>query len=299
MTLPHVTRHDVTDFLKDMVMINIGMAIYDVGWAAFLLPYQITTGGMAGAAAVLEYATSFPMQTTILLVNAVLMLIAWWQLGTKFTLKTAIAVFALVGYLSLGRSLMTQDNGQLYRILGDGQESMACVLGAVLNGIGIGIIFTSGGCTGGWDIVAAVVNKHRNISLGRVMMFMDFFVISSGYFVFNDLKVVVLGFVTLILYTTTLDMVVNSSKQDIQITIYTKHHQAICEAIREATGHTTTLLWGEGGYSHQEMKIEVVIVHKREVVKVLRLIRDIDPEAFVTQHRVEGVYGKGFNAIKV
>ncbi|MDE5980931.1 MAG: YitT family protein, partial [Bacteroidaceae bacterium] len=265
MTLPHVTRHDVTDFLKDLVMINIGMAIYDVGWAAFLLPYQITTGGMAGAAAVLEYATSFPMQTTILLVNAVLMLIAWWQLGTKFTLKTAIAVFALVGYLSLGRSLMTQDNGQLYRILGDGQESMACVLGAVLNGIGIGIIFTSGGCTGGWDIVAAVVNKHRNISLGRVMMFMDFFVISSGYFVFNDLKVVVLGFVTLILYTTTLDMVVNSSKQDIQITIYTKHHLQICEAIRELTGHTTPLLWGEGGYSHQEMKIEVVIVHKREV----------------------------------
>lgn len=299
MTVPRVTRHDVTDFLKDMVMINVGMAIYDVGWAAFLLPYQITTGGMAGAAALLEYATAFPMQTTILLVNAILMLIAWWQLGTKFTLKTAIAVFALVGYLSLGRSIMTQDNGQLYQILGPGQESMACVLGAVLNGIGIGIIFTSGGCTGGWDIVAAVVNKHRNVSLGRVMMFMDFFVISSGYFVFNDLKVVVLGFVTLILYTSTLDMVVNSSKQDIQITIYSKHHQAICEAIREVTGHTTTLLWGEGGYSHMELKVEVVIVHKREVVKVLRLIRDIDPEAFVTQHRVEGVYGKGFNPIKV
>lgn len=298
MTLPRVTRHDVTDFLKDMVMINVGMAIYDVGWAAFLLPYQITTGGMAGAAALLEYATNFPMQTTILLVNSILMLIAWWQLGTKFTLKTAIAVFALVGYLSLGRSIMTQDNGQLYQILGEGQESMACVLGAVLNGIGIGIIFTSGGCTGGWDIVAAVVNKHRNISLGRVMMFMDFFVISSCYFVF-DLKAVVLGFVTLILYTSTLDMVVNSSKQDIQITIYTKHHQAICEAIREVTGHTTTLLWGEGGYSHMELKVEVVIVHKREVVKVLRLIRDIDPEAFVTQHRVEGVYGKGFNPIKV
>ena len=158
MTVPRVTRHDVTDFLKDLVMINVGMAIYDVGWAAFLLPYQITTGGMAGAAAVLEYATSFPMQTTILLVNAILMLIAWWQLGTKFTLKTAIAVFALVGYLSLGRSLMTNDSGQLYQVLGPGQESMACVLGAVLNGIGIGIIFTSGGCTGGWDSVAAVIN---------------------------------------------------------------------------------------------------------------------------------------------
>lgn len=299
MTLPRVTRHDVTDFLKDMVMINVGMAIYDVGWAAFLLPYKITTGGMAGAAAVLEYAIGFPMQTTILLVNSILMLIAWWQLGTKFTLKTAIAVFALVGYLSLGRSLMISDNGQLFQVLGPGQESMACVLGAVLNGIGIGIIFTSGGCTGGWDIVAAVVNKYRNISLGRVMMFMDFFVISSTYFIFHDPKVVVLGFVTLILYTSTLDMVVNSSKQDIQITIYTKHHQSICEAIREATGHTTTLLWGEGGYSHMEMKVEVVIVHKREVVKVLRLIRDIDPEAFVTQHRVEGVYGKGFNPIKV
>ncbi len=298
MKVAGVSHHDIWDFIKDMLIINIGIAIYDLGWAVFLLPYKITTGGMAGAAAVLEYATSFPMQTTILLLNAILLVIAWWQLGTKFAIKTAIAVFALVFYLEAGRMIMTNDAGEVMQILGPGQESMACVLGAVINGLGIGLIFTSGGSAGGWDIVAAVVNKHRNISLGRVMLFMDFFVITSCYFIFQDWKMVVLGFVTLLLYTYTLDMVVNSSKQDVQITLYSKKHAEIGEAIRIMTGHTNTLMLGEGGYTHKELKIVVIIVHKREVVKVLRLIRDMDPEAFVTQHRVEGVYGKGFNAIK-
>lgn len=298
MKSPRISPHAVWDFVKDLVIINVGMAIYAFGWAGFLLPYRITTGGLAGAAAILQYASDIPMQGTIFLINGILLMIAWWQLGWKFTLKTAYAVGALVLYLDLGQKMMTDDAGHLIQLLGEGQDSMACFLGASINGLGIALIFLSGGCTGGWDIVAAVVNKYQNISLGRVMLFLDFFVISSCWFIFNDWRMVVFGFVTLIVYTYVLDIVLNSSRQDVQITIYSKKHHELGEAIRELTGHTNTLIYGEGGWSHEELKIEVVIVHKREVVSVLRLIRDMDPEAFVTQHRVEGVYGKGFNVIK-
>lgn len=294
----HITRQHIWDFLKDLVLINLGMAVYDVGWAAFLLPYRITTGGMAGMAAILQYATSFPMQYTILIVNTVLLLVAWWQLGLKFALKTAYAVFALTLYLQVGQSIMTDEAGQLIQLLGEGQDGMACVLGAILNGLGIGIVFLSGGSTGGWDIIAALINKFRNISLGRVLLFLDFFVIGSCWFLFHDWRMVVFGYVTLVVYTFALDMLVNSARQDIQFIIITKKADELAARVREETGHTMTMMNGEGCYTHQPTHVMIGIVHKRESVKVLRLIQEVDPSAFVSQSRAEGVYGLGFNAIK-
>lgn len=286
------------DLTKEMTIITLGIATYCFGWAVFLLPYHIPTGGMAGMAAILQYYSGFPMQYTILMVNALLLIVAWWKLGAQFALKTAYAVSIMSFFLGIGQDLMKSDDGKLFQILGEDQDSMACLLGAIINGIGIGIIFISGGSTGGWDIIAALVNKYRNISLGRVMLFLDFFVIASCYFLFKDWRMVVFGYVTLIVYTLALDMLVNSSKQDVQFTIYTKMYSEISEEIRSKTGHTMTLLYGEGGYTHEALKVLVTIVHKREQIQVLHLIRDIDPNAFVTLHRVEGVYGKGFNIIK-
>lgn len=289
----------IWDFIRDLVMINLGLAIYSVGWALFLLPNHITTGGMAGLTAIVQYATGFPMQYTILILNSGLLVLAWWQLGLKFALKTLMAVFLLSFYLGLGQALIRQEGTtELFNVLGPGQEGMAAILGAVLNGIGIGMVFMSGGCTGGWDIVAAVVNKYRNISVGRVMLYLDLFVIASCYFLFHSWQMVVYGYVTLVIYTFAVDTMLNSSKQDIQFTIYTKQHERLIATIRQQTGHTATLLYGEGGYTHEGLKVVVTIVHKREQIRILRLIRDHDPDAFVTLHRVEGAFGKGFNIIK-
>ncbi len=279
-------------------MINLGMAIYDVGWAAFMLPYHITTGGGAGLAAILQYATGFPMQYTLLIVNAVLLLLAWWQLGSKFTLKTLYAVISLTFYLEIGQQIVTQDDGTLIKVLGDNQESMACILGAILNGLGIGLVFMSGGSTGGWDIIAALINKYKNVTIGRVLLYLDLFVIASCWPLFHNWQMVVLGYVTLVVYTFTVDMMINSSQRSVQFTIYSKRENDIMEAIRKETGHTSTLLFGEGGYTHEGTKVLITVVYKREQVRVLRLIRDVDPEAFVTLHSVEGAYGKGFNMIK-
>lgn len=291
-------RQKAWTFFKDFFFINLGMAVYSFGWAVFLLPYKITTGGMAGMAAIWQYAGGPQMQYTILAVNAILLMLAWWKLGSKFAVKTAYAVFALSFYLQIGQDIMTDGAGHLTKVLEEGQDSMACVLGAVFNGLGIGLVFLAGGSTGGWDIVAALVNKYRNISLGRVLLYLDFFVIASCWPIFHDTRMVVFGYVTLFVYTFALDMLINSSRQDIQFTIYSNEYQRLCDEIRRQTGHTMTLLSAEGGYTHQDMKVIVTIAHKRESVKILRLIHEIDPKAFVTQHRVEGAYGLGFDAIK-
>lgn len=291
----------VFDFIKDFFFINLGMAIYSVGWALFLLPNHITTGGGAGLAAILQYATGFPMQYTLLIVNGVLLLVAWWQLGAKFALKTLYAVLSLSFYLGLGQELpQLLDNPGLVNVLGPEQIGMAAILGAIFNGLGIGMVFMSGGCTGGWDIIASVINKYKNISIGRVLLYLDLFVIANCIWMFPDkgVEMVVYGYITLVVYTFAVDTMINSSKQDIQFTIYTKESDRLVEIIRSKTGHTATLLYGEGGYTHDELKVVVTIVHKSEQVQMLRLIRDTDPASFVTFHRVEGAFGLGFNVIK-
>lgn len=293
-----LNRHRLWEFIKDFFAINLGMAIYSLGWAAFLLPYHITTGGMVGLFAILYYVTKFPISLAVVIANMGLLCFAYKPLGWKFVIKTAYAVIALSTFLEMGQHMMTDETGQLIQLMGEGQDSMACVLGAILNGIGIAIVFLSGGSTGGWDVIAALVNKYKNISLGRVMLFLDLLVIASCWPIFHDWRMVVFGYVTLAVYSYVLDLVINSARQDIQFIIFTKKPQEISERIIHETVHTVTSWNAEGYFSHQDIKILITIVHKRESVRILRLIQEVDPQAFVSQSRAEGVYGNGFKAIK-
>jgi len=288
----------VWEFVKDFLAINLGMATYALGWAAFLLPYHITTGGMTGMFAILYYLTKFPISAAVLISNAILLLISIKPLGWKFVGKSAYAAIALSSFLEIGQQMMTDEAGNLVQILGEGQDSMACVLGAILNGLGIGIVFLTGGSTGGWDIIAALVNKYRNISFGRALLMLDFLVIASCWPIFHDVRMVVFGYVTLVVYTYALDMLVNSARQDIQFMIFTNKPNEISQRIISETSHSVTSMNGEGFYSRQEIKVLITIVHKREAVTILRLIQETDPGAFVSQSRAEGVYGNGFKAIR-
>ena len=296
--MPNISCRRIWEFVVDFLAINLGMAVYSLGWAAFLLPYHITTGGMAGMFAIVYYVTGFPMSYAILIANGILLVFALWQLGWKFTIKTAYAVLALSAYLQLGQDMMTADDGTMMQLLGEGQDSMACVLGAVLNGLGIGIVFLRGGSTGGWDVIAAIINKYRNLSLGRVLLYLDFLVIASCWPIFHDWRMVVFGYVTLAIYTYVLDMLVNSARQDVQFIIFTNKPDEISQRIITETCHSVTSMNGEGYYSRQSIKVLITIVHKRESVTILRMIKETDPDAFVSQSRAEGVYGNGFKAIK-
>ena len=293
-----IKKGRIWEFLKDFFAINLGMATYALGWAAFLLPYHITTGGMTGMFAILYYLTKFPISAAVLISNAILLVIAFKPLGWKFVGKSAYAALALSFFLEMGQQIMTSPDGTLMQVLGPGQDSMACVLGAILNGLGIGIVFLSGGSTGGWDIIAALVNKYKNISFGRALLILDFVVIASCWPIFHDVRMVVFGYVTLVVYTYALDMLINSTRQDIQFIIFTNKPNEISQRIITETCHSVTLMNGEGFYSHQDIKVLITIVHKRESVNILRMIKETDPAAFVSQSRAEGVYGNGFNAIR-
>ena len=214
-------------------------------------------------------------------------------LGFKFSIKTIFAVFTLTFFLSLIQELTAG-----MHLLQD-QPFMACVLGASFCGSGIGIAFSSNGSTGGTDIIAAIINKYRDITLGRVMMICDMIIITSSYFVLKDWEKVVYGFVTLYVCSFVLDQIVNSARQSVQFFIISDKYEEIAKHIQVYPHRGATVINASGFYTGKEIKMLFVLAKKRESTIIFRLIKDIDPNAFVSQSAVIGVYGEGFDRIKV
>lgn len=279
-------------------MINLGLLIYALGWTVFLLPYTITTGGVTGISAIIYYATDVPIQVSYAIINLALLGFAFKFIGKDFCIKTLYATVVLALYLWLFQEMMKNADGTFTQVIGPGQDSMACILGAVMCGIGLGTVFLNNGSTGGTDIIAAVINKYRNITIGRTIMYCDIIIISSCYFVFHDWRRVVFGFVVLFILSYTLDMVLNSARQSVQFFIISKKYDEISERICKDMHRGVTLLDGTGWYSKTPVKTMVVMARKNQSVRIFRLVKDIDPQAFVTQSNVVGVYGEGFDQIR-
>lgn len=278
--------------MRDYLMIALGMILYGTGWTVFLLPNDITTGGVPGIASIVYFATGLPVQYVYFGINAFLLLLSLKLLGLKFSMKTIYAVFVMTFFLSVIQELTAG-----ITLLQD-QPFMACVLGASFCGSGIGIAFSANGSTGGTDIIAAIINKYRDITLGRVIMICDMIIIASSYFVLKDWEKVVYGFVTLYVSSFVLDQIVNSARQSVQFFIISKKYQEIGKEIN-ALHRGVTVLDATGLYTGQEQKIMFVLAKKRQSTTIFRIINDIDPNAFVSQSAVIGVYGEGFDHIKV
>lgn len=277
---------------KDYVMIALGMILYGIGWTVFLLPNDITTGGVPGIASIVYFATGLPVQYVYFSINFILLLLAIRILGWKFSIKTIFAVFTLTFFLSLIQQV-TQDITLLHD-----QPFMACVIGASFCGSGIGIAFSSNGSTGGTDIIAAIINKYRDITLGKVMLICDLIIISSSYFVLKDWEKVVYGYVTLYICSFVLDQVVNSARQSVQFFIISDKYEEIGKRINVYPHRGVTVINASGFYTGKEIKMLFILAKKRESGIIFHLIKEIDPNAFVSQSAVIGVYGEGFDRIK-
>ncbi len=284
---------------KDYLAITFGLMCYALGWVAFMLPYQITTGGATGICAIIYYVTGIEIQVSYFILNAILMGFALKILGPKFSIKTIFAIIVLTFFLWFFQRLLEGDDGKLPLLLGPGQDFMACVIGAGLLGFGIGIVFCNNGSTGGTDIIAWIINKYKDVTLGRMIMYCDIVIISSCYFIFHDWRRVLFGFCVLFIMSIVIDYVVNSARQSVQFLIFSRKHDEIAEGISTQINRGVTLLDGKGWYSKQDIKVVVVLAKKSQSLDIFRLVKDIDPNAFISQSNVVGVYGEGFDPLKV
>ncbi len=279
--------------LKDYLMIAVGMFLYSIGWTVFLLPNNITSNGVPGIASIIYFATGLPVQYVYFPINAFLLLLSLKILGFKFSIKTIFAVFTLTFLLSVVQKITTG-----MHLLAD-QPFMACVIGAVFCGTGIGTAFSFNGSTGGTDIIAAIVHKYRDISLGHIIMFCDLIIIGSSYFVLHDWEKVIYGYMMMFISSFVLDQIVNSNRQSVQFFIISKHYEEIGHRINKDIHRGVTVIDAMGLYTGDGIKMIFVLAKKRESNYIFRLIQDIDPDAFVSQSAVIGVYGKGFDRIKL
>ena len=291
---------------KDYTFITLGLILYSFGFTFFLMPYEIVTGGVAGIAAIVYYATSFPNSYTYFLVNAALLIIVLRILGWKFLIKTIYAIIVLTILLELMRKAVPlTDSGEFVKILGEGQDFMSLVIGCIMTGSALGIVFLNNGSTGGTDIIAASVNKFHNVSLGTVLIFVDFIIIGSCFFIpqFGDMlqrtTMVVFGFCTMIIENFMLDYIMEKRRQSVQFLIFSNKWQEIANAIGMKLNHGVTILDGHGWYTGEERKVLCILARKNESIMMFRLIKMIDPNAFVSQSSVTGVYGEGFDEMKV
>ncbi len=291
---------------KDYLGITFGLLLYSFGFTFFLMPYEIVTGGVAGISAIVYYATSFPNSYTYFLVNAALLGIGLKILGWKFLVKTIYAILMLTFLLEVMREAVPVDEqGNMVKILGEGQNFMSLVIGCIMTGSALGIVFLNNGSTGGTDIIAASVNKFHNISLGTVLIFVDFIIIGSCFFIpqfgtyIDRAQMIVFGFCTMIIENFMLDFIMNRQRQSVQFMIFSEKWQEIAYHIGTKMNHGVTILDAHGWYTGQERKVLCILAKKNESVMIFRLIKTIDPQAFVSQSLVIGVYGEGFEEMKV
>ena len=280
--------------------------MYTISFTVFLMPYQIVAGGVTGLSAIIYYATGFHLENTYIIINLILLVVALKILGFKFMMKTIFAIFALYFLLMFAQAIMpTQPNGLPIKVLGEGQDFMSLIIGSVITGIALATVFLNNGSTGGTDIIAASVNKYHNISLGSVLISVDFCIIGSCMFFpqFGDYieraHKVMFGLCVMAIENFVLDYVMNARRESVQFMIFTKKWQEIANAIGMEMNHGVTILDGHGWYTGQEMKVLCILAKKRESVYIFRLIKMIDPQAFVSQSAVIGVYGEGFDEMKV
>jgi uncharacterized membrane-anchored protein YitT (DUF2179 family) len=291
--------------VKDYVGITLGLILYSFGFTFFLMPYQIVSGGVTGISAIVYYATSFPTSYTYFLVNAALLIIGLKILGWKFLVKTIYAIFTLTFLLGLMKELApVTPSGEMHKILGEGQDFMSLIVGCLMTGASLGIVFLHNGSTGGSDIIAASVNKYKPWSLGTILIFVDFIVIGSCFFIpqfgetLQRVKMCVFGFCTMIIENFMLDYIMNRRLQSVQFFIFSSKWQEIANALGTKTDHGVTILDGHGWYTGKERKVICLLARKRESTYIFRLIKMIDPNAFVSQSSCIGVYGEGFEKLK-
>jgi len=230
------------------------------------------------------------------------MMVGLYTLGWRFCLRTLIATVVatfLIEIIQQHFMTVVGPDGQehLRRIIGD-QRFMAAVIGGMLEGAGLSMVFLAGGSTGGTDIIVLTVNKYRDMSLGHIMLCIDVFIVGLSWFIYHDMETLVTCYIALFISINAVDYVVNSARQSVQFTIISDKWEEIAQGVSDKANRGVTILNGEGWYSKEKRNVLLIMAKKQESRIIFQLIRFIDPKAFVTMSNVEGVFGEGFDKIK-
>ena len=295
--------------VKEYGLITFGLLAYSMGWTIFLLPNNLVGGGVSGFAAILYYATGIPMGYTYLILNVILLIIAIKILGTGFGGKTIYAILMTGICLNIFPNIIPVEFINEFAV--SNGKLLCTILGGIIAGVGIGLSISQGGSTGGTDIIALLWCKFKNASPGRVILIIDVMIIISSILVpsytdsgellpFSEkLAVVVYGLIQVTVSGYAVDLYLSGSKQSVQAFIFTKKYKEMADAIAFDMKRGVTVMPAKGWFSKEDFNVVMVVPRQTDLNLLLSYVKTIDSAAFVSVSSVMGVYGKGFDAIKV
>ncbi|GAB6977066.1 YitT family protein [Prevotella falsenii] len=288
-----ITQKQVFREIKSLLIIAIAISIGCFGWCAFVLPHKIPIGGVAGLSSVLYWGTDIPVQATYFVLNISLLLVALKILGWRFCIRTIFAVTVFTIASTIFQDLMAD------KTLFPDEPFLASVIGGVLLGFSTGIALQYNASTGGSDVIASMINKHHDVSLGKIILGCDLIIITSGYLVLHNWENIIYGYITLFIMTAVVDYVVNGMRGSVQFFVVSDKWKEIGNAINSDVERGCTLIDARGFYTGKELGMLFILARRSETRDIFRVIDEIDPEAFVSQSAVNGVYGIGFDRMKV
>ena len=304
-----VLQRSFASLLKEYALVTLGVVSYALGWTIFLLPNNLIGGGVSGFASILYYATGMPMGATYFILNVILLIVGTKILGTGFGGKTIYAIFMTSLMLSLMPKIIPSDF--IHEFALSNGKLICTFLGGIIAGFGIGLSISQGGSTGGTDIVALVWCRFYSASPGRVILVIDVAIILSSLLFpsytdtgellpFSDkLAVVVYGLIQVTVSGYAIDLYLSGSKQSVQAFIFTKKVEEMADAIAFDMKRGVTVLPAKGWYSKEDKNVLMVVTRKTDLNLLLRYVKNIDPDAFLSVSTVMGVYGQGFDTIKI
>lgn len=250
-------------------------------------------GGYTGLASLFYYTLGIPVGPVIFALNIISLLVAYKIVGKRFVLRSIFGAFGLSAIVSIMQPLFPT------AIVAPDNSMMNVMIGGILCGLGLGLSFVHNGSTGGTDIIAAMVNKRTNVSIGRMLLYADGLIIFSSMLIFHSIDNVVYGFLELLFATFMTDQVINTNRQAMQFLIISDKWEEIANAVVNDAHRGCTVFSGMGWFTKEDVKMLMVMCRKIEGVTVMRVVKSIDPYAFITQSNVNGVYGVGFDAMKI
>ena len=272
-------------------MIIVSTIPYALTVNQLLVPHAIVGGGLTGLCEIIYFATNtyVPIWLSSALINILLLIIAAITVGWRYAVRTIWGVFWLTFWL---------------KVIPIAPDSfMAVVIGGLFTSCFLGICFLNNGSTGGTDIVAMIVNKYHHLPMGRVLLMADMMVISSAFFLptiqaagtQGAIEKILFGLTYTFMSSTAVDWIMNRMRQSVQFMIFTQKPDEIAKAIITQAHRGCTFLDAEGGYNKKPMKVVTCIARSYESATIFRLVHAIDPNAFVSQSQVRGVFGQGFD----
>ena len=294
---------DKKEIVRTYAVIVLGTFIMSVGYVIFISPLKLAPGGVYGIAIILHHLFNFPIGLSGFCLDLPLLLIGTLWLGPKFGLKTLVGVLTLPFFISILEKLygyaplIAQHD---HPMLPDPAAVFIMALfGAVLIGIGLGLIFKTRATSGGSDIIAMILSKYlRHIPLGTLLIFVDSTIVLAALVAFKDWTVPLYSWLVIYVTGIVMDKVIAGFSPNKAVLIISDKFEQIRARILDELDRGGTYLHGEGMYNYEEKKIIFTTISRKQLPVLIHFVHEIDPKAFVTILDASETLGDGFMPLK-